>query len=332
MIHLKILECTLRDGSYSLDYQFTAAHTAAIAGALERLGFDLIEIGHGIGLGASEKGLGKAAETDEGYMRAAAGALTTARWGMFGIPGIMTMEMLEGAADLGMGFVRVGTNVTEVEQAAPFLRRAKERGMWVCSNLMKSYAVSPAEFAARVEEAASLGADVVYLVDSAGGMMPDDIARRLDAARARCDVRLGFHGHNNLGMAVWNSVHAFQHGASVLDSTLQGLGRSSGNAPTEQLLCALERMGHGLGIDVLDVMNAGEALIRPLMSWQAGQSSLDTVSGYAEFHSSHGKLVDDVARAHGVDPRRLIIAVCRKDKVHAPRELVEAEARQLAAS
>ena len=144
-----ILETTLRDGSYVLNFQFTASDTAILCGELERAGFSLIEVGHGIGLGASDAGLGTAAETDEAYLRAAAESIKRPRWGTFCIPGIAKVEDVEMAAQFGMRFIRIGTNVTDVEQSEPFIACAKRHGMFVCANFMKSYATAPKEFAAK---------------------------------------------------------------------------------------------------------------------------------------------------------------------------------------
>ena len=63
--NLRILECTLRDGSYRINFQFTREDTRVNAEALESAGFNMIEVGHGIGLGASDSGNGVAAESDE---------------------------------------------------------------------------------------------------------------------------------------------------------------------------------------------------------------------------------------------------------------------------
>lgn len=103
----KILECTLRDGSYVIDFQFNVDDTFRIAHRLDELGFPYIEVGHGIGLGASERGMGVAAATDEEYMMAARDAVTRGKWGMFCIPGIAKLSHLDLAAQYGMGFVRV---------------------------------------------------------------------------------------------------------------------------------------------------------------------------------------------------------------------------------
>ncbi len=174
-----ILEVTLRDGSYLIDFQFTAEDTATIAAALESIGFRWIEVGHGLGLNASQSGKGMAAATDEEYMEAAAQALQHAKWGMFFIPGIGREEDLRLAARYGMSFIRIGTNVTETAQAEPYIALAKELGLIVSYNAMKSYAVSPAEFGRVVAQVHAWGADIACLVDSAGSMDPDAVAAYL---------------------------------------------------------------------------------------------------------------------------------------------------------
>ena len=328
---MDILETTLRDGSYTINFQFTARDTAEIAAALEKAGFRFIEIGHGVGLGASRAGQGEAAETDEGYMRAAADALTKAKFGMFCIPGIASLADLDAARDHGMGFLRVGTNVTEVETAKDFIERAKKYGMFVAANFMKSYASSPWEFAERAKLAQEFGADIVYVVDSCGGMMPADVEAYFQVVRDVCDVPLAFHGHDNLGMSVANSLHAVELGAQMVDTSLQGLGRSAGNAPTEILLVALARLGIDLGIDPIEVMDIGEKFIRPMIK-RTGLSSIDIVSGYAQFHSAYMGVISRFASKYGVDPRILIIETCRANKVHVTDELVEDIAKRLQAA
>jgi 4-hydroxy-2-oxovalerate aldolase len=326
----QILECTLRDGSYAINFQFTAIYTRLVTAALERVGFRLIEVGHGIGLGANEAGMGKAAATDEAYMRAASDAVEKAKVGVFCIPGIARLDHVDLAADCGMGFIRIGTNVTEVSESRAFIERAKKFGLMVCANFMKSYAMAPAEFGTVVNQSAAYGADVVYVVDSAGGMLAEDVRAYCEAARSASDVTLGFHGHHNLGLAVSNALLAADCGATIVDTSLQGMGRSAGNTSTEQFLCLLLRRGVNLGIDPIAVMDLGESLIQPLME-DNRLPSLDVVSGLAQFHSSYMTVIRRFADRYRVDPRRLILAVTACDRVHAPEALVEREAKRLAA-
>lgn len=318
----RILEVTLRDGSYAIDFQFTAADTATIAGALECAGIDLIEVGHGIGLGASEKGMGAAAGSDDEYMKAAAEALTTAEWGMFCIPGIARLEHIDRAAGYGMQFLRVGTNVTEIEQSLPYIERAKKHGMYVFANFMKSYAMTPSAFAQRAKLSQSYGADVVCVVDSAGGMLTSEMEQYICATKDACDVSIGFHGHDNLHLAAANSLRAVELGVEVIDTSLQGMGRSAGNTATEVFVMLLARSGVDMPIDALAVLDVSERYIRPMID-RRGNDSIDIVSGYAQFHSSFMGVIREMATRHRADPRRLIIALCDKDKVNAPRDLVE---------
>ena len=108
----KILEVTLRDGSYVIDFKFTAKDTELIGKALEDVGFEMIEIGHGVGLGATKKGIGKASESDETYLKVGSETFSKASWGMFCIPGVAELEDIDMAASYGMNFIRIGTDVT----------------------------------------------------------------------------------------------------------------------------------------------------------------------------------------------------------------------------
>ncbi|HYR58582.1 MAG TPA: hypothetical protein VEO95_08140, partial [Chthoniobacteraceae bacterium] len=222
---IEILECTLRDGSYPISYQFTAEDTAVIAAGLEQAGFRRIEIGHGLGLGASLPHIGVAAATDEEYLAAAAGVLSKAKFGAFFIPGIGNESHLEMAAKAGMGFVRIGTEVTETERAEHFIKRAKDLGMEVSANPMKSYAVPLDEFVRRAVQLDQWGADCIAIVDSAGGMLPADVAECTRRLRENVGAAIGFHGHNNFQLAIANVLAAIEAGATIVDTSLRGLGR-----------------------------------------------------------------------------------------------------------
>lgn len=324
-----ILEVTLRDGSYLIDFQFTAEDTATIATALEAAGFRWIEVGHGLGLHASEAGKGRAAASDEEYLAATSEALNTARWGTFFIPGIGREVDLELAAKYKMSFVRIGTDVTKIEQAEPFISRAKELGMLVSYNAMKSYAVTPAEFGRAATLVQSWGSDLICLVDSAGGMIPDDVSAYFKAVRDVSDITLGFHGHDNLSLGTANSLRAVEMGAALVDSSLQGMGRSAGNAATERLIAILKKRGRLPHIDLMSTMDVGSGLIRPLMQ-NRGYDPLAITSGYACFHSSFAPKVREYAEKHKIDPRDLILRLCEEDQVNAPDDLLERLSHKIA--
>ena len=323
-----ILDTTLRDGSYQINFAFSSVDTAIICKLLEEAGVQYIEVGHGVGMNASKAGFGQAAQTDEEYMVAARKAISKAKYGMFCIPGIARLEDLDIAAKHGMDFVRIGTNVDEIASSRKFIHKAKKLGMFVAANHMKSYALAPKEFARNVKLSESYGADLVYIVDSAGSMFPGEISEYVHAVRELTDIKLGFHAHDNLGMAVANSLIAIECGVEFVDGSLQGLGRSGGNAATELLVATLLRKGVAIGIDLLKVIEAGHKHIHPILP-MAGRMPLDTVAGFAAFHSSYMGHIRRFAAEYQVDPAMLIIEVCKHDKINISESILKRAAAKL---
>ncbi|OIQ50058.1 4-hydroxy-2-oxovalerate aldolase [Pseudodesulfovibrio hydrargyri] len=327
-VHL--LECTLRDGSYAVDFQFTRSDTALLTGVLAGLGFKYIEIGHGLGLGAARGGKGLMPDTDADLIAAAAPASGDSLIGMFCIPGLATLDDLRLAADSGLDFVRVGENAPDSENAHQFLEQARKLGLKVAMNFMKSYAVSPEEFGVRARAAREHGAEIIYLVDSVGGMRSKDVAEYIDSAMAQAPGEMGFHGHDNLRLAVSNCLTAFEQGARYLDTTLYGLGRGAGNAPTEALAALFDLEGVDTGVDVVEVLEAAENHMWPLMSRFNVPDIMGTAMGYGQFHSSFFPKVREAAVRHDADPKRLVIAMGRIDPVHLDPDVLEREAAALA--
>lgn len=326
-----LLDCTLRDGSYAVGFQFTRRDTARLCVALEDAGIEFIEIGHGMGLGASSPRHGIAFESDEDYMAAAAEALKTASWGVFFIPGIGTREDLRKAVDYGVGFVRFGSEVEDFRLIRPFAEMAKDAGVTVCANLMKTYAVPPAEIGKVSSEIESWGSvDCLYVVDSAGCMLPTEVGEYVSRMRESTSLAVGFHGHNNLELGNANCLAAVSAGAHVLDGSIRGMGRSAGNAQTEVLAHLLYRDEDSSPIDIFSLFDAGEKVIEPLNASPQGLPPLDIVIGIAKFHTSHMKRFRKVADAHCLDLRRLILAVSKVDCVAPSDALLQETARDLA--
>jgi 4-hydroxy 2-oxovalerate aldolase len=326
---LEILECTLRDGSYAVDFKFTESDTEVLANVLGRLGFRWIEVGHGLGLGAAQAGKGAMPASDERLIESAKRAAPNAKIGSFFIPGIGKREHLRSARSAGLDFVRVGYNAPEIEEAYPYLEFARELGLIPCLNFMKTYGVTPKQFGEKALGGEKAGAEVVYCVDSAGSMFPDDVRGYISEARHRCQCALGFHGHSNLQFAVANSLEAFRSGARLIDTTLYGLGRSSGNVPTEVAVAVFHKLGIETGIDIYDVMDAAEEFVEPLMTQIRLYDMMAVSMGFSQFHSSFLPKVAAAARKHGVDLRRLVIAMGEFDPVNLDECTLERLARNL---
>jgi 4-hydroxy 2-oxovalerate aldolase len=326
---IQILECTLRDGSYAVDFKFTENDTAVLAGVLGKLGFRWIEVGHGVGLGAARAGKGATLSSDERYIEVAKRAAPDAQIGCFFIPGVGTADQLKSARDAGLDFVRIGYNATEIEEAYPYLAQAKKLGFKPFLNFMKTYAISAEAFAQKAKEGAAAGADAIYCVDSAGCMFPEDVRRYISAARAQCECSLGFHGHSNLQFAVSNSVEAVRCGATFVDTTLYGLGRSAGNVPTEIAVAVFKNLGMETGVDLFEVMDAAEEFVGPLMSQVQLYDMMSVAMGCSQFHSAFLPKVAAAARNYGVELRRLVVAMGKLDPVDLDENTLNRVARSL---
>lgn len=319
----KILDTTLRDGSYVNNFQIDAESTYQIVKGLDEVGIDYIEVGHGLGMNATTYDNMKGICSDIEWMEASARGVTKSKWGMFFIPGIGRMEDIDLAASYNMDFIRIGANIDEFERAAPFIQRAKEKGLYVCANFMKTYALPYEDVAKVAADAASYGSDLVCIVDSAGCMLVEDVEGYVKAIRNVTDKEIGFHGHNNLGLAISNSLKAAELGVEVIDTSLRGMGRSAGNTVTEIFILVMKRMGIDLNFDIYKLLNIAEKYVDPILDGYKQTDSFSILSGYSKFHSSFTPIIEKYAGKHNVDARKLIVELCAVTCLHAPDELVE---------
>lgn len=327
--HLQLLDCTLRDGSYAVDFRFTNEDTALLCGLLSRLGFKFIEIGHGFGINASNAGKGKMPSLDKELLEIAKSNVKDSKIGMFCIPKIAALENVKEMAQVGLDFIRIGNNAESIEEAFPYIEVARENNLYTMLNFMKSYAISPKEFAQKAKEAVKIGTQVIYLVDSAGGMFPEEIAKYIEEVKTAVDVKIGLHGHNNLHLATANAIQAVKSGASFIDTTLYGIGRSAGNVPSEVMLAILNNMGINIGVDLFELMNVADKYLTPLMGRIKMHDMLSVAMGAGKFHSSFFPQVKRVAEEYKTDVRKLVYITGKKDPSSVDEKWLRETAKSL---
>jgi 4-hydroxy 2-oxovalerate aldolase len=232
----RLTDSTLRDGSHAVAHQFTDDEVREVVRALDAAGVPVIEISHGDGLGGSSFNYGFSARDERSLLAAAAEVREAAKLAVLLIPGIGTVEDLHAVADHGVDVARIATHCTEADISAQHIRAAKRLGMEAVGFLMLAHMIPPEELAEQARLMESYGADCVYVVDSAGAMTVDDARRRVAALKANIDCAVGIHAHNNLALAVGNSLAAFEEGVDQIDGCVTGLGAGAGNCPTEVLV------------------------------------------------------------------------------------------------
>jgi 4-hydroxy 2-oxovalerate aldolase len=322
MKKFRIIDSTLRDGMHAVSHKFTPDDMAAIAAALDAAGLDTVEIGHGDGLGGSSYQYGFAAATDVEYLKAVKSVLTKTKLAVLLLPGIGTHKDLEKAAKFGANTVRIATHVTEADIAEQHVQIAKSLGMEAICFLMMAH-MSPT---AKVVEQARLfdgyGADVIYVTDSAGALLPHQVKERIAAVKEAVSVPVGFHAHNNLGLAVGNTLAAVAAGASSADGCLCGLGAAAGNAQTEILAAVFDRMGIRTGVDLYKVMDAAEDVVQPRMHRPQVVGKLGLTTGWAGVYGSFMLHATRAGNKYGIDPRDILVELGRLKTVGGQEDLI----------
>ena len=329
-MYVTLVDSSLRDGMHSVRHAFTPAQVAAVAAGLDRAGIDVIEVSHGDGVGGSSIQYGRSAHPDEALIEAAAGVVRRARIAALLLPGIGTLERLKRAQALGASVARVATHCTEADIAEQHIEWAAGNGMLAVGFLMMSHMLEPAALAEQARLMESYGAQVVYVVDSAGALVPGSAAARVAALRDALSCEIGFHAHNNLGCGVGNALAAVEAGATWLDGSLRGLGAGAGNAQLEVLAAALERSGHETNAELFPLMDVAEDVVAPLMprAQIIDRSALSI--GYAGVYSSFLLHAERAGAKFGVEPRAVLMELGRRRIVGGQEDMIIDAAADLA--
>ncbi len=287
-LDIRMTDSALRDGSHAKGHQFTVDHVRSIVGALDAAGMPVIEVTHGDGLGGSSYNYGRSLVDERELMAAAVETATQAKIAALMVPGIGTKDDIRACVDIGVGLVRVATHCTEADVSIQHFGLARELGLETVGFLMMAHTVSPEKLAEQARIMVDAGCQCPYVVDSAGAMIMDDVTERVAAVVAEVgdEAQVGFHGHDNLGIAVANSVLAVRAGAVQIDGSTRGFGAGAGNTRNEVFAAVCDRLGIRTGIDVLALMDAAEDVVRPVMDSECVIDRLALVMGYAGVYSS----------------------------------------------
>lgn len=328
-----ISDPTLRDGNHAARHQLSAEQIALYCQAADRAGVHIVEVGHGNGLGASSLQLGESKCSDEETLKVARRNLRHSKLGIHVIPGFATIERdLKPALEYGVDVVRVAAHCTEADICQRHIDYARNAGKTVYGVLMMSHMASASVLLEEAKKMESYGADGLVFMDSAGHYLPNDVTNRVKILLEGLSIPVGFHAHNNLGMAIANSVAAVEAGATILDGCARGFGAGAGNAQLEVLVAVLDRLGYKTGIDLYKMLDAADIAESGVVNELPTIKSVSIVSGLAGVFSGFMKPVARVAKEFKIDPRDLFFELGRRKVIAGQEDIILEVAQDLAHS
>ncbi|WP_293373293.1 4-hydroxy-2-oxovalerate aldolase [Nevskia sp.] len=331
-IAVKTHDMSLRDGMHPKRHQISIEQMQKIATGLDAAGVPLIEVTHGDGLGGGSVNYGFAAASDEEYLRAVIPLLKQAKVSALLIPGIGTVDDLKVAADCGIHTVRVATHCTEADVSEQHIVAGRKLGLDTVGFLMMAHMSEPEALLKQARLMESYGAQTIYVTDSAGYMLPDDVSARVGHLRQHLspETELGFHGHHNMAMGVSNSLAAIEAGARRIDCACGGMGAGAGNTPLEVFIAVANRMGIETGVDLFKVTDVAEDLVTPILDFPVRIDRNSLTLGYAGVYSSFLLFARRAEAKYGVPAREILIELGRLKMVGGQEDMIEDTAINMA--
>lgn len=331
---IRLTDTTLRDGSHAMSHKFTEEHVRSVVRALDDSRVEVIEVTHGDGLGGSSFNYGFSLTPELDLIKAAVDEAKQAKIAVLMLPGLGTIHDLNQAHEVGASVARIATHCTEADVSIQHFQHARKLGMETVGFLMLSHRVSPEELAKQARIMAEAGCQCVYVVDSAGALILDDVSDRVSALVSELgnDAQVGFHGHQNMSFGVANSVFAVRAGAKQIDGTLMALGAGAGNSPTEVLAAAFDRLDIKTGVDIQGLMGAAEDIVKPFITRMPVMDRASIMQGYAGVYSSFLIHAERAAERYGVPAYKILEEVGKAGYVGGQEDMIVDVAVQLAAA
>jgi 4-hydroxy 2-oxovalerate aldolase len=241
MKKILISDVTLRDGNHAVNHSINIDVVKKYCEFAEKAKLSVVEVGHGNGIGASSLSIGRSAVPDQKILKAARLVLKKTKLSVHSIPGFSTIDHLKSAIDSGVDIFRIGCNSTEIDIIQRQVDFCKKNNVETWGVLMMFHLINKNnEYLKKIKFLKEIGLKTIIIMDSAGCLIPSDV-KNIFSNLKKFKINFGFHAHNNLGCAIWNTVEAYDNGANILDASIRGFGAGAGNAQLEILLTILKK-------------------------------------------------------------------------------------------
>ena len=276
-----ILDCTLRDGGYHTNWEFD---DNLVREMISTLDVDYIELGYKSNLSGGrfkkceDKFITELLD-DIDYDSKLAFMIDTKE---FVENKNLLFDVIQEKSKSPFTLCRIATDYENLDFALEMSKVISEMGYETALNLMKVSILSNLEVGLALQKINKSNVDMVYIVDSLGSINE----KKLISLIKQSDTNkiLGFHSHNNLGLAFSNTIKAVELGVDIIDGTITGMGRGAGNLRIEQYLMFINKPIN----DLLDLIQRRFNLLKQKYTW--GWSSSYMYSGMNEIHPTHASV------------------------------------------
>jgi 4-hydroxy 2-oxovalerate aldolase len=211
---------------------------------------------------------------------------------------------------------------------------AREIGLETVGFLMMAHSQPPEVIAKQARIMVDAGCQCVYVTDSAGALILDQVSDRIEAVLAEIgnEATAGFHGHENLALGVANTIFAIRAGAAQVDGCTRRFGAGAGNTPTEALVAVCHKLAIKTGIDPLEMFDVAEDVALPMMAEEPNLSRMALIMGYAGVYSSFLRHAYRAAERYGVSGAEILLMCGERKLVGGQEDQIFDIAIQLAAA
>ncbi|WP_413456500.1 hypothetical protein ACLQ8T_16480 (plasmid) [Glutamicibacter sp. FR1] len=287
------IDVTLRDGGYRNNFNFSLDYAKSHARLSAEAGFDWVEIAYRNGSFSQTPNLGLTGRGDNDFIQAMSREIGAERVALILHPKNISAPDLPEMYAAGARLVRIILPPHNYESGLAFIRQAREIGFTVGTNFAR-ITQWPARRIAEVASAATdAGAEVVYLADSNGSMSPSQAISMTTLIQSLTGQPIGLHTHNNLGLALANTIAGVDAGATWVDSSLQGMGKGPGNLIAEQWLAYLERtnLAAAQKLNLGALLELADQLLAAVPQSQPSLPLPDLVLGHYDLSVEHRKAI-----------------------------------------
>lgn len=323
MKNIILSDHTLRDGNHAVSHKISLSQIEKYCQFAESAKIPIIEVGHGNGIGASSLLIGKSNHTDEEMIITAKKHLKNTKLCVHSIPGISTIEKnINPAIDLGVDIFRIASHCTEASITKTHIEYLRNKGKTVFGVLMMTALADVSTLVNEAKKMQDYGAECIIIMDSTGTYTPEEVSERITALKDNLNLQIGFHGHNNLSLAVINSIFAVKSGATIIDVCIRGFGAGAGNTQLEIIIPILSKYGYTTGIDFNKVILHADNVLDYLIKNIPSIAPINILTGINKIFSGFEKPIIKASKLNGIEYSSLIFELGNRKLVAGQEDLI----------